>query len=378
MVKWFIASVLAVFSIFSLKNVTHAQEASQGISQVCPFTGVQQRGQVFEPGGIILTSFDRSALWVYNVDTNRRYPLPDTTPCGANCRLSPDARWITYYNRQAQTFNRMRIDGTGRAMVTEAASDVEWWGEDRFFVWTPAHRAYIQNSPEDRVLVNVEGITSVQPNGNWAIHIEPSGDGFTRYLGDMNRQNSNILLGVDMAYFNAYAWSPNGETLAFVAPVNVTGSETIGGEIFIVQPAVSEPIRMTRFNDVYDGVRINGLAVGEFNWSPDGTQIAFWVTPLNGEAPSAATAEAQIHILNINTGEIRAYCGFTTTEHTPNTPRLIWSPDGTHLAFSGNVVDDERGYLILALAVETGTITDLSEGVFPNFGRADLVAWGLY
>jgi hypothetical protein len=71
------------------------------------------------------------------------------------------------------------------------------------------------------------------------------------------------------------------------------------------------------------------------------------------------------------------YCGYSTTEHTPNPPRLIWSPDSTHLAFGGNVPADDKGYLLLALDTTTGIFTELSNGLFPALGTADPVAWGL-
>ncbi|MBL8166424.1 MAG: hypothetical protein JNJ61_30860, partial [Anaerolineae bacterium] len=58
-------------------------------------------------------------------------------------------------------------------------------------------------------------------------------------------------------------------------------------------------------------------------------------------------------------------------------PRLKWSPDATHLALGGNVPGDERGYLLMALNLETGVFTELSEGIYPTLGGADPIAWGL-
>ncbi|MDQ7036624.1 MAG: hypothetical protein Q9P01_17875 [Anaerolineae bacterium] len=65
-----------------------------------------------------------------------------------------------------------------------------------------------------------------------------------------------------------------------------------------------------------------------------------------------------------------------STDHTPNTPRLVWSPDGTHIAFAGNVRGDNKGTLLLALNIETGIFTELSDGIFPAMGQADVYAWG--
>jgi hypothetical protein len=41
------------------------------------------------------------------------------------------------------------------------------------------------------------------------------------------------------------------------------------------------------------------------------------------------------------------------------------------------VPGDDRGYLLLALNVETGIFTELSEGIYPTLGGPNPVAWGL-
>lgn len=352
------------------------------ITQVCPVTGIRPRGPLFPAGGIILTSFDRSAIWVYDVTNNRRFPLPETSPCGRNCRLSPDARWITYYNRLTQAFNKMRLDGTERTLVAESANDVEWWGDDTYFVWTPAHRAYVQatNSPERRAF-DVRGISAVQPNGSWAVRVSADGDGFIRDLVKLDEPNRIISLGVDSAYSNALGWSGDGARLAYVAPIRNSGLAATSSELYIVQPDAAapgnSPVRATRLTDSLGAVRINGLSVGELSWSPGHQKIAFWVTPIRNPDPAAADAPATIHVYDVTTNEIRAYCAYSTTEHTPNPPRIVWSPDGTHLAFGGNVPDDERGYLLIAVNVESGTMIELSEGIYPTLGQANVIAWGL-
>ena len=96
-----------------------------------------------------------------------------------------------------------------------------------------------------------------------------------------------------------------------------------------------------------------------------------------GPNPESNTGNAVLHVLNVNTGEVQKYCSYSTTEHTPNPPRLNWSPDGTHVAFGGNVPGDDKGYLLLALDTSTGIFTSLSDGIYPSFGGANIIAWGL-
>src|SRR4051812_447531 len=91
---WLMMVTLAFALLFSRQTAL----AQAGITKVCPSTGIQDRGASFTPGGIILTAFDKSAIWVYNIDSGRRYPLPETAPCASNCNLSPDKTSITFFN----------------------------------------------------------------------------------------------------------------------------------------------------------------------------------------------------------------------------------------------------------------------------------------
>lgn len=372
-------SRLIVFAVLGLALMIAWQtaQADTEITSVCPGVGVQERDEAFQPGGIILTAFDKSAIWVYDVDSGRRYPLPDTAPCGRNCHLSPDATWITYFNDPTNTFNKMRLNGTERMFVAENAAEVIWWDADTYLVWTPAKQAYIQPiDGDEREYLNVDSVISVQPGGRHGILVEAVGDAFRRWLVNLEpfATEDDVDLGLDRAYFNAQSWSPDGAWFAYVAPVPV--GDQVGGEIFAIQPGMNEPVRWTDLTAHYGAERINGAAVGELSWSPDGTRIAFWVTEITGADATANLGSAVIHILDVNTGEVNAYCSYATGEQTPNPPTLAWSPDGTHLAFVGALPDDDSGYHLLAMDVDSGAITSLSVGVVAAVGSPDVVAWG--
>lgn len=358
--------------------------AQDGLPQLCPATGIQTAAGGYPAGGIILTSFDRSALWVYEIGSGRRYPLPDTTPCGSNCRLSPDGRWITYFYNAINTYNRMRLNGTERVLISDYASDVDWWADGVFLIWTPGHDAYLQaEGSAEREYLNVTGVISMQPGGRFGLLVEQNGEGFKRALINTERRDlvgisdQRVELGEDRAYFNAQSWSPDGRWLAYVAPTVDADGGVTASEIYAIGPGDTAPVQWTHLADSYGLARINGIAVGELSWSPDSRQIAFWVMEMTGADPEGTVGNAVIHILNTDTGETTVYCGYTTTEHTPNPPRLVWSPDSAHLAFGGNVPGDERGYLLLALDTTTGVFTELSEGIYPALGAPDVVVWGL-
>lgn len=371
--------VLALLLAFSGRA-----QAQTAITQICPSTGIQERGASYQPGGIILTSFDKSAIWVYNIDNGRRYPLPDTAPCGSNCHLSPDSQWITFFNDPTNTFNIMRVDGTQRALVSLNAAEVRWWNPSTYLIWTPAKQVYLQPIGTDqREYLNAQNVVSVQPGGRYGVEVTPKDDGFERALVNLELRglkgisDNPVDLGADESYFNAQSWSPDGQWLAYVSPVSLNDGKE-GGEIFAIRPGDTTPTQWTHLTDTYGAERINGVAVGELSWSPDGTRIAFWVTAITGADVTANLGQAVIHILDVNTGAVSAYCGYSTTDQTPNPPRLVWSPDGTHLAFGGAVSGDTQGYHLLAMDVSSGAITSLSVGIVPVFGSPDVVAWGNY
>ncbi len=380
--------LLAFLLVYSLPPAHfHSPAAAQNrpaglVTSLCPAAMIQPRPQTFEPGGIILTAFDRANIWVYNIAQNSRYPLPETAPCTANCHLSYDAQWFTYLNTRDRVFSKMRLDGTQRTPLARGAVEVSWWSADTLLIWTPEHTAYLRpENGAEQVELDVTGVISIQPGGLWALALVQEGEDFTRFMVNLENRDlawmalERVALGVDARYFNAAAWSPDGAWLAFVMPV-FDGETAISGDLYGVRPGDTTPTTWTDFEATYGLVRINGHAPGRLSWSPDGRLLAFWVIPLNGPDPAADGGEAVLHVLDTTTGDITAYCAYTTREHTPNPPRLVWSPDSSHIAFGAMGADPTRGYLLLTLNVETGIYTELSAGIYPALGSADVIAWG--
>ena len=359
-------------------------KAQAGIIELCPSTEIQFRPANFEPGGIILTAFDSLAVWVYNISRDTRYPLPDTRPCTSNCHLSPDYRWFTYLDPTTYTFGKMRLDGTQRTPLVAEATEVQWWDESTLLIWTPDHRAYLRAeadmgaSPE---FLNVRGIRSLQPYGRWGLYIAAENGQFNRYLLNLENRDTpeeqRYLLAPDRTYFNAAAWSHDGRYLAFVGDGAYDESVgATGGEIFLASPNNAIPQQLTYLSRAYGAVRINGYAPADLSWSPDNSRIAFWVLDMNSADPASISNQAVLHVLNVQSLEISRYCAFSAAEHTPETPRLIWSPDSSHVAFASNLPGDDKGALLLAVNVATGQFTELSNGMFPVFGIPQLSAWG--
>ena len=378
LIKW---QIILFTSLVCLFSITIKVEAQNTIIDICPSPAIQARSSDFEPSGIILSSFDSASIWVYDIARDTRYPLPDTRPCTSNCHLSLDAQWFIYLDPLTFTFGKMRLDGTQRTSLVSSAADVRWWNQDTLLIWTTDQSAYLRpenDSASEPDYLFSNGVVSIQPNGRYALRVSGENGDFNRYLVNLeNLQETPVLLATDRSYFNASHWSADGQYLAYVGEGAIDDSIGIaGGEIFVIEPSNPSSRQLTNLTEAYGAVRINGYAPNDLSWSPDGTQIAFWVLDLNSANPSEATGSAMLHSVNVLTGEVRRYCGFEATEHTPETPRIIWSPDSSHIAFAGNIPADDKGALLLAMSLETGIFTELSNGMFPVYGIPQLNAWG--
>lgn len=354
-------------------------QAQTVVEEICPSVGIQPGTASFEPAGIILTSFDSADLWVYDIGRATRYPLPDTVPCTSNCRLSRDFNWITYFDYSLNTISKMHLDGTQRTPLVPGAMDAEWWSEDYLLVWTTIKDAFLLNTldPTIREYLPSTSIVSLQPRGYWGVQLHQVDDDFQYRLVNLAEAVEPIVLTTVKPYLNNISWSPNGLRLAFVGEGLFDASVgASGGEIFVIRPDDLTPRQMTFLSANYGAVRINGQDISSLTWSPDGKKLAFWVMELFGANIESNAGQARIHILDVETGAIRSYCGYGTEEHTPNPPTLVWSPDSTHLAFAGNIPGDEKGYLLLAMNIEDGSMTEFSDGVFPVYGSPDIIAWG--
>nr|MCU0474596.1 hypothetical protein [Anaerolineae bacterium] len=127
----------------------------------------------------------------------------------------------------------------------------------------------------------------------------------------------------------------------------------------------------------YGAQRLGGTSVSSLSWSPDSQRIAFWAAPLPDPSAPEQAGAAYLFVHDLTSGQTRRYCGYTTTGHTPNPPRLMWSPDGTHIAFAGDLENDGRGFILFALDVSEGVFYEMSAGVYPALGAANVLAWGL-
>jgi hypothetical protein len=342
-------------------------------------TGSHQRTPDFAASGYLLTTFSRDAMWVVDLDRNTRYPLPNTQPCGPNCRPSPDRRTLLYVSPETATFWTMDPTGVQRnSIFPYYVAELDWWDADHWVFWSAAGLPAIQPiAGGDPVYLPDYDVFSLRPGGYAGLRLMPSGGEWpVLELVDMNTGIAHPLLE-KQPYLGAAYWSPDGSHLAYIGAGEIDATLNLrGAELFLLTPGEATAYRVTDLTAAYGAVRITGeLDQHALSWSPDGRHIAFWVIEILGPDIAVNVGHAVLHVLNIETGQTVVYCGLGTNHTGPHMPRLVWSPEGRYIAFGLDEPGDERPAILYVLNTESGNYTEVTEGMYAAFGTYDPVMW---
>jgi len=159
----------------------------------------------------------------------------------------------------------------------------------------------------------------------------------------------------------AFAWSPDGKSIAFVSVDPRTDADKEREKKFGDFDIVGEGFRMSHLwifdMAVKKARRLTSgpFTVGQFAWSPDGTQIAF-DHRINSANANGGTAD--ISIVRVADGVIRPL----VTQDGPDSGP-VWSPDGSKIAFETAMATPFYFYANRAIAVipsAGGSIQNLS------------------
>lgn len=179
--------------------------------------------------------------------------------------------------------------------------------------------------------------------------------------GEMTRQ---LAFGTSIG---AYAWSPDGQQIAFVATEPVEAAEPL----LPYQPEIYEETYRDRKLWIASGggeprmIDLPGT-VYQVTWSPDGERLAVAVAPTASVDDSYM--EQRVRILDAETGAVLA-----RIENPGKLGAITWSPSGTHLALiaAGDLNDPASGRLLVADAA-TGAFTD----ILPEYeGHVTSLVW---
>ena len=172
------------------------------------------------------------------------------------------------------------------------------------------------------------------PDGHWLSFLSSRDDKTEVYLinplgGEASRLTEHSE-GI-----STYRWSPDGSQIAFSSPDSLSsemksrselyGEFAIDDEEYLLTHLWIinvEPGKVSKARRLTSG---DGFTVGSFNWSPDGSKIAFDHRP---DPLITSSGNSDISILDVKTGSITPL----VTQNGPDSGPL-WSPDGRWVLF---------------------------------------------
>jgi dipeptidyl aminopeptidase/acylaminoacyl peptidase len=171
----------------------------------------------------------------------------------------------------------------------------------------------------------------------------------------------------------SFAWSPDGKSIAYTAtevkPAAVKDREKKYGEFQVVD----QDHRMTHLfvldlqTRATHALTTGAFTVGTFQWSPDGSRIAF-DHRVNPDLANGGSAD--ISVVRVADGSVSKL----VTQDGPDA-HPVWSPDGTRIAFETAMANPAFFYtngLLATVAANGGTPTVISSAFDED---AALVAW---
>ncbi len=212
------------------------------------------------------------------------------------------------------------------------------WAQDAFVpqIWVHDSRTNVA-----RQLTRHEaGAGQVQwsPDGKWLSFTSTRVEGRSQLFAMAIEGGEPIRLTNVAGGVGAYGWRPDGGTIAFTSSPSAAARKgrdtTLGGyEVvrrdYAMQALYTIDVSAALSAPQVGTLRTPGVAkfsVGAFEWSPDGSRIAFSATTV---PDPVAGNTADIHILTLADDAIRAVVTQAGADNDPH-----WSPDGRQLVFS--------------------------------------------
>ena len=270
--------------------------------------------------------------------------------------ISPDGQHLAWVieSKGKPMITVAAIDGSHPRRISAAAkpgecseSDVAWAPDSR-------HLAFVSNCSLD--------LTSTKVMQN------------DIYLADTAGSNAPKRVAELGGYAHALQWTKDGKSLGFLYVAGATrrasalaAAKQASGEIGVAGVEVQRVAQVDVSHGVLQELTPTDMYVYEFEWSPDGSKLAYTGAPAPGDnnwwiaklyaqpAQVGASATLLVDPSSATSGTLRGL--------QMALPR--WSPDGARIAFIGGLMSDQgaTGGDIYAVASAGGAVVDLTPGV---------------
>ena len=154
------------------------------------------------------------------------------------------------------------------------------------------------------------------------------------------------------------SWSPDGE---FLTILNREGNTN---ELYLVSRDGCEFQPITNF-----AKELGVATITDYTWSPDSTQIAFWLKEEQGEL--ADGEQSELAVIDLSTRQVTRLCiqGISTNAQKPWAmlhPEPVWSPDGKYIMFTQwDDANNPRNFYVLVVDPITGELENISQNTAP-------------
>lgn len=181
---------------------------------------------------------------------------------------------------------------------------------------------------------------------------ESDSEGEGLLLTDTKGEVLSVLRSVDDSI--AFSWSPDGDWVAYVSEDN-RGSEDISRTLVYLDPDRAEESHSVEHDLVI-----------AFFWSPDSRKIAYFVPQISIPSEQQVSLQVQesqfsleLHVLDVQTGNSQRLIEFTPTEDFLSIlpffdqyqrSATVWSPDSNNLVISALDQDGEHGIYAIEIS----------------------------
>jgi len=269
---------------------------------------------------------------------------------------APNSTQVTFLTSKAgESDLSLQMVGAGQGEVQVLGT-----GQPFYWDWSPDHRRIITHTggaaatrPDARLTLLeldngiIESDLDLPPAAFQAPAWSPSGDELL-LVGEGEEGQNALTLTDNQGIIKkslvtsqgaiAFAWSPNGEKLAYLAGARPT-APILAGSLKVIDPDRPEQATSTADDQVV-----------AFFWSPNSSQIAYFVPVIespgeelvqSGDPDSAL--KLSLRVLEASTGEAREIALFVPSGQLLNIipffdqyqrSDTIWSPDGQHLVYA--------------------------------------------